>query len=58
MPERLRHWRIISEAEVQFPDRAVVIRGNHVVNIRFRIPEAALNGRELHVKPDFNFNFN
>ena len=49
MAERLRHWRTISEAQVQFPGRVVVRRNDAPV------PYAALNGCELHVKPDFNF---
>ena len=56
MAEWLRHLRTISEAQVQFP-RAGCSEREPVCQIFALVPDIALNGCKLHVKPDFNINF-
>ena len=56
MAERLRHWRTISEAQMADSIPSTNCRESEPGSEIFApVPDVALNGCELSVKPDFNF---
>ena len=55
MAEQLRHWRTISEAGPGSIPSAGCSEMEPDCEIFAPVPDAALNGCELHVKTDFNF---
>ena len=55
MAERTRHWRTISDVQVQFPSTGCK-ESELYREIFASVPDVSSNGCELHFKPHFNFN--